>query len=75
MTSVSADMLQMTNKTWNLLLIATHSDHQKKGCGKELIKNVEELLSQRQQRVLIVETSGLQNLKARGPFTRTEVSR
>ena len=58
----------MTNRTWNLLLIATHKDHQRKGCGVALIKRIEASLSERQQRILIVETSGLPEFQSQREF-------
>lgn len=50
---------QMTEGTWNLLLIAVHPDHQGRGCGTALMKHVEASLLARGERILLVETSGL----------------
>jgi ribosomal protein S18 acetylase RimI-like enzyme len=49
---------RMTEGTWNLLLLAIHPDHQKKGFGKALLHHVEHLLAKQGERVLLVETSG-----------------
>lgn len=50
---------RMTDGTWNLLLIAVHSDRQGQGLGGRLITAVEQALAGDGQRVLLVETSGL----------------
>ena len=44
--------------TWNLYLIAVHPDRQKQGRGKALLRHVEQMLVERGERVLLVETSG-----------------
>ncbi|QDT97808.1 GNAT family N-acetyltransferase [Gimesia aquarii] len=49
---------RMTEGTWNLLLIAVHPSHQKQGRGEKLIHYVEQTLSARAARILLVETSG-----------------
>lgn len=49
---------EMTDGTWNLLLIAVDPDSQGKGIGRALMKHIENHLAERDQRVLIVETSG-----------------
>ena len=58
---------QMTSGTWNLYLIAVHSDKQGTGIGAQLMKYVENYLQSRGQRLLIVETSDLSNFS----LTRT----
>lgn len=50
---------RMTSGTWNLYLIAVHSDHQGQGIGAKLMGYVENLLRSRDQRILVVETSDL----------------
>ena len=50
---------KFTEGTYNLYLIAVHANHQGEGLGAELIAYLENLLRQQGQRVLIVETSGL----------------
>jgi len=50
---------QMTEGTYNLYLIAVHPDFQGKGIGEALMRHVENFLSARGHRILLVETSGL----------------
>ena len=50
---------RMADAVWNLLLIAVHPQVQGMGHGTALFAHVEALLTQRKQRLLIVETSGL----------------
>lgn len=50
---------RMTQGTWNLYLIAVHPDHQKSGRGASILRRVERLLIERDQRVLLVETMGI----------------
>lgn len=50
---------RMTDGTWNLLLIAVREHVQGRGVGARLTRHLEQTLSRRQARVLIVETSGL----------------
>jgi len=50
---------RMTEGTWNLLLIAVRPDHQGRGAGSALQRHVEQELTARGQRVLLVETSSL----------------
>lgn len=50
---------KMTEGTYNLYLIAIHKDFQGKGMGAEIMNHVEDLLRKENQRILIVETSGL----------------
>jgi ribosomal protein S18 acetylase RimI-like enzyme len=47
---------RMTNGTWNVLLIAVHPDHQGQGRGAALMRYVEQTLSKRGERLLLVET-------------------
>lgn len=50
---------QMTEGTWNLYLIAVHTELQSKGCGRQVMAYLENQLAQQGARVLLVETSGL----------------
>ncbi len=50
---------RMTDGAWNLLLIAVKSERQGQGAGQMLISHIERLLNERNQRILLVETSGL----------------
>jgi ribosomal protein S18 acetylase RimI-like enzyme len=51
---------------WNLLAIGFRNEFQAKGLGTSLIEEVERSLSQ--QRILLVETSGLDDFKATRTF-------
>jgi GNAT superfamily N-acetyltransferase len=50
---------RLTEGTWNLLLIAVHPDRHGQGVGSAVQAYVEQLLSERGARLLLVETSGL----------------
>ena len=52
--------------TWNLLAIGFKKEHQGSGFGTRLIAEVEQSLAQ--ERVLLVETSGLESFKATRSF-------
>ena len=49
---------KMTNGTWNLYWIAVHPDHQRNGRGTAMLGHVQQWLTNKGQRVLLVETSG-----------------
>jgi ribosomal protein S18 acetylase RimI-like enzyme len=53
------ELERMTEGTWNLQLIAIHPDRQGQGRGKQLLREVEQAVTQRSGRVLLVETSGM----------------
>lgn len=61
---------RMTDGTWNLYLIAIHPDHQKQGRGAALLRYVEQMLSERGERVLLVETSGTDDFEYVRAFYR-----
>ena len=50
---------KMTNGTWNLYWIAVHPRHQKQGLGKAMLSHIQSWLMKKNQRILIVETAGL----------------
>jgi ribosomal protein S18 acetylase RimI-like enzyme len=50
---------RLTEGTWNLLAIAVHPDCQNAGTGSAMMRYIEAELTRKQQRVLLVETSGL----------------
>jgi len=56
---------RMTEGTWNLYLIAIHPDYQGEGRGTAMVKYIEQMLAAQGERILLVETSGLDS------FTRT----
>lgn len=61
---------RMTEGTWNLYLIAVHPDHQGKGRGTALLHAVEQALTRRGERLLLVETSGLESFERTRAFYR-----
>ncbi len=61
---------RMTEGTWNLYLIAVHPDHQKQGRGAALLAYVEQMLTERGERILLVETSGLESFESVRAFYR-----
>lgn len=50
---------RLTEGTYNLYLIAVHTNFQAKGLGGEMMRHLESLLQSRGERILLVETSGL----------------
>ena len=50
---------RMTEGTYNLYLIAVHSELKGKGIGGKFMEHIEKLLQSQGVRVLLVETSGL----------------
>jgi ribosomal protein S18 acetylase RimI-like enzyme len=61
---------RMTLGTWNLLLIAVHPDRQRQDIGAALMLEVEKCLMEREARVLLVETSGLETFEGTRSFYR-----
>lgn len=61
---------RMTEGTWNLYLIAVHPDNQRQGRGKMLLEYVEQMLADRGERVLLVETSGTEDFEYVRAFYR-----
>ncbi|AFY33568.1 GNAT family N-acetyltransferase [Calothrix sp. PCC 7507] len=61
---------RMTEGTWNLYLIAIHPEHQRQGRGKALLTHVEKILTERGERVLLVETSGTKSFEYVRAFYR-----
>ena len=49
--------------TWNLYFIAVHPERQGEGLGAKLMRHVEQILAERGERLLLVETSGLPNFE------------
>ncbi|MBE1302084.1 MAG: GNAT family N-acetyltransferase [Alteromonadaceae bacterium] len=59
---------QMTQGTWNLLLIAVAKSEQGQGIGAQLISAIENKLKQLAARILLVETSGLPDFQLTRQF-------
>jgi GNAT superfamily N-acetyltransferase len=59
---------RMTNRTWNLQLIAIRPDRQGQGRGATLLRYVEQTLTARGGRMLLVETSGLPDFECTRAF-------
>lgn len=60
----------MTNGVWNLYLIAVRPDRQGQGRGTALLRYVEQMLTARGERLLLVETSGLPSFERTRAFYR-----
>lgn len=50
---------EMTEGTWNLLLIAVDISHQGQGVGRAMMDYIEQKLARMKVRILLVETSGV----------------
>lgn len=50
---------KMTRGTWNLYWIAVRPDQQRQGRGKAILDHVEKWLTAKRQRILLVETAGV----------------
>jgi ribosomal protein S18 acetylase RimI-like enzyme len=61
---------RMTEGTWNLYLIAVHPNRQQQGRGKSLLQHVEKILTERGERVLLVETAGTDDFEYVREFYR-----
>lgn len=61
---------RMTEGTWNLYLLAVHPDHQRQGHGAALLAHIEQMLARRGERILLVETSGLESFEYVRAFYR-----
>lgn len=61
---------RMTDGTWNLYLIAVRPDRQGQGRGAALLRYVEQTLTARGERLLLVETSGLASFERTRTFYR-----
>ncbi len=60
--------MEMTNKTWNILMLLVHPNHRRQAIGKSLMQEVENILSVQNQRLIIVETSSTDNFKTARDF-------
>ena len=61
---------KMTQGTWNLYLIAIHPDRQRSGLGASMLHHIEQKLAKLGERMLLVETSGLQSFEGTREFYR-----
>ena len=61
---------KMTEGTWNLYLIAVHPDYQRSGRGASMLHYIEQKLAERGERILLVETSGLESCEGTREFYR-----
>ena len=53
---------KMTHGTWNLYWIAITPDRQLQGRGKAMLEHVQEWLIEKRQRIILVETAGVDEL-------------
>ena len=61
----------MTSGTWNVLMLLVNPDHQGQGYGRALMNYIEQTLVERGERLLIVETSSLDDFEsARGFYSK-----
>ncbi|PWS35576.1 GNAT family N-acetyltransferase [Falsiroseomonas bella] len=63
---------RMTQGSWNLLLIAVHPGHQRRGLGAALVAAVEAEVIARGGRLLLVETSSLPDFDGTRAFYRRQ---
>ncbi len=61
---------QFSDGVWNLYFIGILPNHQGRGRGTALLSHVEEELRARNERLLLVETSGLENFELTRSFYR-----
>lgn len=61
---------QFTDGTWNLLLIAIDRRCQGQGLGSQLLQHVEQTLAAAGERLLLIETSGLESFERTRAFYR-----
>lgn len=61
---------RMTEGTWNLYLIAVHPDYQGQGLGTSMLHYIEQMLTARGERLLLVETSSLETFEGTQKFYR-----
>lgn len=61
---------RMTEGTWNLYLIAIHPQYQRQGRGAALLTHIEKMLVEQGERILLVETSGVDSFEYVRDFYR-----
>lgn len=60
--------MEMTNATWNVLMLLVHPEHHRQGIGKSLMQLMEQTLAAQSQRLLIVETSSTNEFEVARAF-------
>ncbi|KXF82909.1 GNAT family N-acetyltransferase [Enterovibrio coralii] len=60
--------MEMTNETWNVLMLLVDPEHHRKGIGKALMHLMEDTLSAQGKRLLIVETSSTEDFQTARSF-------
>ncbi len=60
----------MTDGTWNVLMLIVRSDRRGQGTGAALMQYLEKMLAERGERLLIVETSGVDSFERTRQFYR-----
>ncbi|MGB3639322.1 MAG: GNAT family N-acetyltransferase [Rivularia sp. (in: cyanobacteria)] len=63
---------QYASGVYNLYFIAVHPKHQGKGYGSAIVNHVEKTLTEKAERLLLVETSGLPNFELTRKFYRKQ---
>ncbi len=61
---------EMTDRTWELLMIMVHADRQGRGIGSRLLRAVEDELRAAGGRLLLIETAALPELEKTRHFYR-----
>jgi GNAT superfamily N-acetyltransferase len=61
---------RMTDRTWNVYLIGIHPDRQRQGRGTALLTYIEQMLTERGVRLLLVETAGMDSFEYVRSFYR-----
>ena len=62
---------RMTSGTWNLYMLVVHPAYQGGGHGRALVRSVEDALSKKGERMLIIETAGLPAFEQARSFYRS----
>ncbi len=71
MTGVAYCMpMEMTNRTWNVLMLLVHPEHHRQGIGQALMRLMEQTLADQSQRLLMVETSSGEEFETARQFYR-----
>jgi len=60
--------MEMTNATWNVLMLLVDPEHHRSGIGRDLMQLMESTLTKQGQRLLIVETSSTDDFQTARSF-------